>query len=252
MAKSVENSRKRRHSGANLNSNRVKNNVENNETVKKAKKTEIENPNVDGKDTYVRKVIVILEEARIEPVKTSKGNFELLNCDDHLYLHKKLNKDPVNSRPDVLHQCLLTLFDSPLNKAGHLQVYIRTFKNILIEISPSTRIPRTYKRFSGLIVQLLHKMKIRAANGNMSLLKVIKNPITKYIPPDALVFGTSVTGELVDIHTFTETLKDDRVYVFVFGAFAKGNLKLDYTQKMLSFSEYPVSILPLSFISLFT
>jgi rRNA small subunit pseudouridine methyltransferase Nep1 len=48
-------------------------------------------------------------------------------------------------------QCLLTLLDSPLNKAGLLQVYIHTAKGVLIEVNPSVRIPRTFKRFSGLM-----------------------------------------------------------------------------------------------------
>lgn len=43
------------------------------------------------------------------------------------------------------------LFDSPLNRAGLLQVYIHTEKNVLIEINPQTRIPRTFKRFGGLM-----------------------------------------------------------------------------------------------------
>ena len=84
-------------------------------------------------------------------------------------------------------------------------------------------------------------MKIKAANGNTTLLKVIKNPITRHLPANALIFGTSVTGELVDTHTFAEELRDDRPHVFVFGAFAKGHLKIDYADKMLSFSEYPLS-----------
>lgn len=54
-------------------------------------------------------------------------------------------------RPDITHQCLLMLFDSPLNKAGLLQVYVHTSNNVLIEINPQTRIPRTYKRFAGLM-----------------------------------------------------------------------------------------------------
>ena len=47
-------------------------------------------------------------------------------------LLKKMNVDPVNVRPDICHQVrslfsdllksLLALLDSPLNKAGHLQV----------------------------------------------------------------------------------------------------------------------------------
>lgn len=43
------------------------------------------------------------------------------------------------------------LLDSPLNRAGLLQVYIHTDKNVLIEVNPQTRIPRTFKRFAGLI-----------------------------------------------------------------------------------------------------
>lgn len=50
-----------------------------------------------------------------------------------------------------LMQCLLTLLDSPLNKAGLLQVYIQTAKGVLIEVNPSVRIPRTFKRFAGLM-----------------------------------------------------------------------------------------------------
>jgi rRNA small subunit pseudouridine methyltransferase Nep1 len=88
-------------------------------------------------------------------------------------------------------QCLLTLLDSPLNKAGLLQVFVHTTKGVLIEINPHVRIPRTFKRFSGLMgappcppthcsradaraVQLLHKLSIRGVNGPEKLLKVIK------------------------------------------------------------------------------
>jgi len=68
-----------------------------------------------------RQVIVILENAALETVKTAKG-YQLLNCDDHKGIHKKFNKDPSASRPDILHQELMALLDSPLNKAGFLKV----------------------------------------------------------------------------------------------------------------------------------
>ena len=77
--------------------------------------------------------------------------FELLNSDDHSNVHKKHKKDSAESRPDILHQCLLTLLDSPLNKAGKLQIYVETKNRTLIELSPHIRIPRTYKRFAGLM-----------------------------------------------------------------------------------------------------
>lgn len=67
---------------------------------------------------------------------------------------RRNNKDPGSIRPDITHQSLLMLFDSPLNRAGLLQVYIHTAKNVLIEINPQTRIPRTFKRFGGLMGKL--------------------------------------------------------------------------------------------------
>lgn len=77
--------------------------------------------------------------------------YELLNCDDHQSFLKKHGKDPADARPDVVHQSLMALLDSPLNKAGLLRVYIHTASNVLIEVSPHIRIPRTYKRFAGLM-----------------------------------------------------------------------------------------------------
>ena len=72
-------------------------------------------------DVKRRQVIVILEQAALETVKTSKG-YQLLNCDDHKGIHKKLNREASQSRPDILHQELMALLDSPLNKAGYLKV----------------------------------------------------------------------------------------------------------------------------------
>jgi len=76
----------------------------------------------------------------------------------------------------------LMLLDSPLNRAGHLQVYIHTANHVLIYLSPQTRIPRTYDRFAGLMVQLLHKLKVRAADTSQILMKIIKNPVQAHFP----------------------------------------------------------------------
>lgn len=44
------------------------------------------------------------------------------------------------------------MLDSRLNKSGGLQaVYVRTEKGVLIEVKPHARLPRTFKRFSGLM-----------------------------------------------------------------------------------------------------
>ena len=190
-----------------------------------------------------RMVIVVLEMSSMETVKTAQG-FQLLNCDDHLSLHKKLKKDPADSRPDITHQELLALLDSPLNKAGLLKVFIRTTKNVLIEVNPKIRIPRTFKRFAGLMVQLLHKLKIRSSSNTETLLKVVKNPVSIHLPAGARKIGLSVTGNLVHPGEYVASLPQNEPIVLVFGAMAHGHLTVaeyPYIEEMISVSAYPLS-----------
>ncbi|GAB9469745.1 hypothetical protein Gpo141_00007013 [Globisporangium polare] len=198
---------------------------------------------VSKEDQKRRQVIIILEQAALETVKTSKG-YQLLNCDDHKGLHKKLNREPSQSRPDILHQELMAVLDSPLNKAGYLKVYIRSTKDVLIDVSSQMRVPRTYKRFAGLMVQLLHTLKIRSSDGNQTLLNVIKNPVTKYLPANTKKYALSRTGKLVNPWEFVETLPADEPIVFIFGAMAHGHLSKEntnYLDETISISEYPMS-----------
>ncbi|CEP01883.1 Ribosomal RNA small subunit methyltransferase NEP1 [Plasmodiophora brassicae] len=187
-----------------------------------------------------RQVVVVLENCSLETVKTKKG-FELLHVDEHKSLLTKHKKDPSEYRADIVHQVLLTLLDSPLNKAGHLKVFMHTRNNILIEVNPEIRIPRTFKRFCGLMVQLLHKLSIRAADSRQKLLKVVKNPVTIHLPIGALRIGTSVTGELVEMDQFVMTIPDDQPVVFMFGAHAHGKCEVDWADRYISVSQYPLS-----------
>lgn len=64
----------------------------------------------------------MLEKANLQTaLLRKKDTHVLLNGDDHAeYIKNKLHRDPSEFRPDITHQCLLTLLDSPLNKAGKL------------------------------------------------------------------------------------------------------------------------------------
>lgn len=190
------------------------------------------------------KFTFILDLANLETVKTKKGDFQLMNCDDHVHIIKKNNKDPARYRPDIVHQELMAVLDSPLNKAGKVRVLVHSEKNVLIEVSPKTRVPRTFKRFSGLMVQLLHKLKIRSADGKDTLLKVIKNPISRHLPAGARCYGFSQHGKLHAPGAFVASLPDDAPIVFVFGAMASGSISVadhPYLTDLVSISEYPLS-----------
>ena len=91
----------------------------------------------------------------------------------------------------------MALLDTPLNKAGRLRVLIRTKKNVIIKVAHDIRLPRTYKRFSGLMAQLLTKMKIKAPGGKETLLEIVNGSIESHIPRDSFKVGTSTKGHLV-------------------------------------------------------
>ncbi|KAL7678373.1 hypothetical protein ACOME3_004601 [Neoechinorhynchus agilis] len=95
-------------------------------------------------------VTVILEKAALEIIKTAKQRYCLLNCDQHVSELKKHNRKITQCRPDIAHQSLMMLLDSPLNRAGRLRLFIRTDRNVSIRIDPQCRIPRTFMRFSAL------------------------------------------------------------------------------------------------------
>ncbi|KAI7871817.1 Alpha/beta knot methyltransferase [Spinellus fusiger] len=193
-----------------------------------------------------RRLTVILEGATLETLKIGKnkeGHYQLLNVDDHLHILKKAGRETYEARPDIVHQCLLTLLDSPLNKAGLLQVFIHTHKNVLIEVNPHIRIPRTFKRFAGLMVQLLHKLSIRAVNGSEKLLRVVENPVSKYLPTNSHKIALSWDAPTVKLSEYVSTIPEDKHLVVAIGAMAHGtdDFADAYVDDKIGVSEYSLS-----------
>ncbi|KAJ0775033.1 putative tRNA (pseudouridine(54)-N(1))-methyltransferase [Helianthus annuus] len=142
-----------------------------------------------GNDNNSPGVIFVLEKASLEVAKVGKS-YQLLNSEDHANFLRKNNRNPAEYRPDISHQAILNILDSPLNKAGKLRaLYVRTEKGVLIEIKPHVRIPRTFKRFAGIMLQLLQKLSISAVGKREKLLRVIKNPVTQYLPVNSRKIG---------------------------------------------------------------
>ncbi|EQK99949.1 hypothetical protein G6O67_001328 [Ophiocordyceps sinensis] len=205
-------------------------------------------------DKDSQRLIVVLSNASLETYKAShsganragtlgEDKYSLLNSDEHIGVMRKMNRDISDARPDITHQCLLTLLDSPINKAGKLQIYIHTAKGVLIEVSPSVRIPRTFKRFAGLMVQLLDRLSIRSTSSNEKLLRVIQNPITDHLPPNCRKVTLSFDATLVRVREFVETMgPKESICVFV-GAMAKGadTFADSLVDEKISISNYSLS-----------
>lgn len=86
---------------------------------------------------------------------------------------------------------------------------------------------------------MLHKFSIRAENGP-KLLKVIKNPITDHLPVGVKKIGMSFSSKAV-VNCRDLVPKTEDPIVFVIGAMARGSINVDYTEDMVSISNYPLS-----------
>ncbi|XP_004498383.1 uncharacterized protein [Cicer arietinum] len=199
-------------------------------------------PPVELKNSEKPGVIFILEKASLEIGKVGK-TYKLLNSDDHANFLLRDKKNPGDYRPDITHQALLSILDSPLNKAGRLKaVYIKTEKGDLIEVKPYVRLPRTFKRFAGVMVELLQKLSISAAGKREKLLRMVKNPVTKYLPLNSRKVGFSFSSEkLVHMNDYVSTIPSNMDLVFVVGAMAHGKVEVDYIDDYLAISAYPLS-----------
>ena len=83
-------------------------------------------------------------------------------------------------------------------------------------------------------------MSVRAADSTMKLMKVIKNPVTDHLPVGCKKFVMSFTGKLME-HPRELVPKEEEPVALVIGAFAHGNVNIDYSEGAFSISSYPLS-----------
>ena len=101
------------------------------------------------------------EVIRKHAKKRGKKPWEmLLDKSLHYKAMLKIPNHHKRGRPDIVHVSLLNALSSPLNRVNLLRVYVHTIDNRIIFIDPSTRIPRHYYRFVGLMEQLLTEGRI--------------------------------------------------------------------------------------------
>lgn len=92
------------------------------------------------------------------------------------------------------HECLLTLLDSPLNKAGLLLIYIHSVEDKLVEVHPSCRLPRLFRAFEELMYELLQTGEIAGQQANFPLLKIVPGPVQMNFPRDCRRIALSCAG----------------------------------------------------------
>lgn len=129
------------------------------------------------------------------------------------------------------------LFTLPLNCLYPIEdCFILNIKSHVIKSKPKNN----KSKYTNIVsVQLLHKFAIRASDGPMKLLKVIKNPVSSHLPVGVKKITMSFSSKVVK--TPRDLVPKDEPIVMVVGAMAHGKVEVDYSEDVISISNYPLS-----------
>jgi rRNA small subunit pseudouridine methyltransferase Nep1 len=204
-------------------------------------------------------ISLIIAEASIETVpkqiashpavknhaqKLGKNPREILL--DRSYHHAAMLRAGLESywkrgRPDIIHFALMEALSTPLFLKNILKVYIHTVKNKLIVIGDNLRIPKSYFRFEGIMINLFKEKIIKSPDDDNMLLELHDNItfeqfIINEVRPDKLI-GLSSDGVKSSAEEIVSrnNIKNSNHIAFVVGGFPKGHFSED-TSRVFSYS----------------
>ncbi|CAL1374118.1 unnamed protein product [Linum trigynum] len=188
------------------------------------------------------RAVFVLENASLTKGFVHKKK-KILRCNEDGNSLLRQGKNPNDYQPDIVFEALRAILDSKLNKAGMVgAIYVKTDAGLLLEVKPNVRIPRTCKRFCGVVVDVLEKSCIRSKDTGDVLIRVVEGPVTRYLPENACITGLSYSSQKsVQIKDYVSGISDDFNPVFVVGAMVNGKVSEEYTNDYVSISDYPLS-----------
>jgi rRNA small subunit pseudouridine methyltransferase Nep1 len=127
-------------------------------------------------------------------------------------------------RPDVIHQSLLLLLDSPASK--DFEVFVHTINGEIIWVNSETRLPRNYNRFCGLMEDLFKKGTIKS--GEKILLEITDLELRDVLG-DREVVVLSENG-VEDEGILIEAMRKN--FAVCIGAFPHGDFSNDVISEM--------------------
>lgn len=157
--------------------------------------------------------------------RTKKSKLSILSQSYHHEEMKSLRENWKRGRPDIVHSSLLQALGSPLNLSGLLRTYVHTIKDYVISIDSSTRLPRNYLRFIGLIEDLFEYGRV-PKTGN-SLLRLEKKSISSLLmdikPSYTIAF--SQTGRLEVLDELMPRFSSKKNLALIIGGFQAGTFR---------------------------
>jgi rRNA small subunit pseudouridine methyltransferase Nep1 len=143
----------------------------------------------------------------------------LLDVSIHHNLMHSLPDHRKRGRPDIIHTTLLTVLGSPLCKENLMQIYVHTRENYVIEVDPSTRLPKAYSRFTGLMSQLFEAGKVPPSS-EKPFLKTSKETLSnlvKRLEATKVVLFTRVGKPATIEESMQDLSKQDKPAIMIGG-----------------------------------
>ena len=144
-------------------------------------------------------------------------------------LHYKIPVEKMG-RPDIVHNTLLQILETPLNWAGHLQTFIHTQDDYVITVNSKIRLPKNYVRFVGLVEQLFAEDQV-PKNGE-PLLSIDRMPLRQLLGrlKPGKVLGLSTLGKPMLIRELAQHASSITNPLVMVGGFPRGHFATEIRQ----------------------
>jgi len=154
----------------------------------------------------------------------------LLDRSLHHYAMDRLPGGERRGRPDIVHFCLLEAMGSPLNRSGLLRVWVSTLDGRVVEVGPSTRLPRDCGRFTSLMEQLLLEGRVPPGGGAplLTVRDLKLKDLVREVSPSRVVALTS-HGEPASFESVGRGLASEVTPMAFIGSYPSGAMSPETT-----------------------
>jgi rRNA small subunit pseudouridine methyltransferase Nep1 len=131
----------------------------------------------------------------------------------------KLEDSEKRGRPDLVHGVLLSVTGTPLYQEGKVRVFVHTYDDVVVDVAPRTRIPKSYFRFRGLAEQTLLGQGDKFLRAQPMRLPGL---VRKVVAPD-ITIGLSVQGRRMELEDVAGRLMSADNPCVIVGGFPHGH-----------------------------
>jgi rRNA small subunit pseudouridine methyltransferase Nep1 len=146
---------------------------------------------------------------------------------------KKLEASAKRGRPDIVHFALMEALSTPLFLENKMRVYVHTINDKIIAIADNLRIPKSYFRFEGLMVNLFRDRIVKSDEGTV-LMELADGTFTDLLGSIRAekVIGLSSMGVGSTAEKVAGNCRDVENCAFVVGGFPKSHFGESTTRQL--------------------